>query len=201
VIGPAAAAPTAARTSAQARVPSGDGRLVSACLAGDEQAWAALVRKYKNLVYAIPLRYGASPEDASDVFQQVCVELFQELPRLRNTQCLRGWLITVAAHQSFHWKRRHARRQGHEVEGLDSEQFATLPVDVAAELERDQLVREAVMRLPERCQELVRLLFFEQPPLPYTEVARRLGLATGSIGFIRGRCLRRLHKALAELGF
>jgi hypothetical protein len=47
---------------------------------------------------------------------------------------------------------------------------------------------------------LVRLLFYEQPPLPYAEVARKLGLATGSIGFTRGRCLERLHKIL-ELGF
>jgi DNA-directed RNA polymerase specialized sigma24 family protein len=45
------------------------------------------------------------------------------------------------------------------------------------------------------------MLFFEQPPLPYTEVAQKLGLATGSIGFIRGRCLNRLQKILGELGF
>jgi hypothetical protein len=45
------------------------------------------------------------------------------------------------------------------------------------------------------------MLFFEQPPLPYAEVARRLGLATGSIGFIRGRCLERLRKLLMESGF
>jgi hypothetical protein len=45
------------------------------------------------------------------------------------------------------------------------------------------------------------MLFFEQPPRPYNEVAQALGLATGSIGFIRGRCLGRLQKILAELGF
>jgi hypothetical protein len=32
-------------------------------------------------------------------------------------------------------------------------------------------------------------------------VARRLNLATGSIGFIRGRCLKRLKKLLQEKGF
>ena len=47
---------------------------------------------------------------------------------------------------------------------------------------------------------MIRLLFYEQPPLPYVEVARRLGLATGSIGFIRGRCLKRLQKELEEQG-
>jgi len=37
--------------------------------------------------------------------------------------------------------------------------------------------------------------------LRYQEVAKRLGLATGSIGFIRGRCLRRLQRALEKAGF
>jgi hypothetical protein len=32
-------------------------------------------------------------------------------------------------------------------------------------------------------------------------VAKRLRLATGSIGFIRGRCLKRLKEILEEKGF
>jgi len=179
-----------------------DRELVSACLAGDQSAWAALIAKYKNLIHAVPLRYGASRDDAADVFQAVCVELFHELPRLRKTDNLRAWLVTVAAHQSFHWKQRHRRRQSREVEGMEPEELpAVLPPEIAAELEREQLVREAIVRLPPRCQEMMRLLFWEHPPLSYAEVARRLGLATGSIGFIRGRCLLRLQKELEELGF
>jgi DNA-directed RNA polymerase specialized sigma24 family protein len=67
--------------------------------------------------------------------------------------------------------------------------------------ERAQMVREAVARLKPRCAEMIRLLFFKDPPAPYLEVARRLGLATGSIGFIRGRCLGQLQKLLAKMGF
>ena len=52
-----------------------------------------------------------------------------------------------------------------------------------------------------RCQEMIRLLFFSDPPLPYNEVAQRLGLATGSIGFIRGRCLKKLQSVLEDMGF
>lgn len=182
--------------------PNSDRRLVAACLAGSEEAWATLVHRYKNLIYSIPLRYGAEPADAADIFQAVCIELFQELPRLRNADTLRSWLVTVAAHQSYHWKRRRLRKAEKEVEGLEEEALpAVLPPDVAAELEREQLVREAVAALPPRCREMVRMLFYEDPPLSYAEVARRLDLATGSIGFIRGRCLNRLQKALEELGF
>jgi hypothetical protein len=37
--------------------------------------------------------------------------------------------------------------------------------------------------------------------MPYNEVAKRLRLAKGSIGFIRGRCLKRMKKILEERGF
>jgi RNA polymerase sigma factor (sigma-70 family) len=72
---------------------------------------------------------------------------------------------------------------------------------MAEEIEREQMLKEAAASLSPRCQEMIRLLFYQEPPLPYREVARRLGLATGSIGFIRGRCLQRLQKKLQAMGF
>jgi RNA polymerase sigma factor (sigma-70 family) len=180
----------------------GDRALIVACLEGDDNAWEALVDKYKSLVFSVPLRYGACRNDAADIFQAVCVELFNELPRLRNTDSIRAWLMTVAAHQSYHWKQKQRKKRAREVEGVETDDLpAVLPPEIATELEREQLVREAIGRLPARCQEMMRLLFWESPPIPYAEVARRLGLATGSIGFIRARCLERLQKALEELGF
>jgi DNA-directed RNA polymerase specialized sigma24 family protein len=43
-------------------------------------------------------------------------------------------------------------------------------------------------------------LFFELPARPYEEVAKELGLAIGSIGFIRRRCLNKLRDRLEALG-
>jgi RNA polymerase sigma factor (sigma-70 family) len=65
--------------------------------------------------------------------------------------------------------------------------------------EREQMMRNVISALPARCKELVHMLFFEDPPVPYQEVAERLGIATGSIGFIRQRCLGRLKKSVTEL--
>ena len=180
-----------------------DSRLVRECMAGNEQAWAALIEKYKNLIYSIPIKYGATREDAADILQAVCLELFSELSRLRKTGSLRSWLITITAHKCFHWKRKQQRRGEIELDELDGEESEeeAAPSELAEETEREQIVREAVARLPSRCQEMIRLLFYEHPPLPYNEVAQRLGLATGSIGFIRGRCLKRLEKTLREMGF
>jgi RNA polymerase sigma factor (sigma-70 family) len=197
------------RASRQSRAAAGhtgwdDDRLLSECLKGNEQAWEALIEKYKNLIYSIPIRYGMTREDAADLFQAVCLELYSALPTLRKAGSLRSWLITVAAHKAFHWKRQQRRRSGMEVEGTDQEELAqSVPAspETVEEWENAQMVRDAMADLPERCGEMIRLLFFEHPPVPYEELARRLGLATGSIGFIRGRCLKRLGKRLKEMGF
>ena len=69
------------------------------------------------------------------------------------------------------------------------------------EVEREQALRDAVSALPPRCQRLIQMLFFESPPRPYQEIARMLDLASGSIGFIRGRCLDRLRTQLQKNGF
>ena len=61
-------------------------------------------------------------------------------------------------------------------------------------------MRSAIEQLPPRCQVLVRLLFYEDPPLPYEAVAQRLGLATGSIGLTRSRCLKKLQRILDGTG-
>ncbi len=196
-----------AATPFSASVPDiawSDERLVGQCLKGDERAWAALIDKYKNLIYSIPIKYGAAREDAADLFQAVCLELFSELPKLRKAGALRSWLISITVHKAFHWKKKARRRSDIESPGMDQdliEQSAPESRAFIEELEREQMVRDAVSRLPARCKEMVRLLFYEQPPIPYAEVSQRLGLATGSIGFIRGRCLKRLQKLLDDMGF
>lgn len=177
-------------------------RLVEECLRGNEQAWDALVDRYKSLVYSIPMRYGASHQDAADIFQSVWLDLFNELPRLREPEALQGWLVRVTANKCYHWKRAQTSR-GEDSNGteIDVESGADLPIETLAVMEREQLVREAIDDLPPRCRQMIELLFFEQPPRPYSEVAARLRLAKGSIGFIRGRCLKRLKRILEERGF
>lgn len=180
-----------------------DERLVSACLDGDDRAWNALIHKYKRLIYSIALRYHTSPEDAADIFQSVCLDLFSELSRVREAGALRGWLMTVTSHTALRWRRRALRRDLVERPDIDASIVGELnpsPDNDQAAVEQAQDLREAVARLPERCQAMLRMLFFEDPPRPYSEVAASLGLATGSIGFIRGRCLDKLKKVMGDHG-
>jgi DNA-directed RNA polymerase specialized sigma24 family protein len=63
------------------------------------------------------------------------------------------------------------------------------------------MLREAMVKLTPQCRRLVELLFLETPPRPYAEVAAELGLAPGSIGFTRQKCIDRLRRYLDDLGF
>ena len=183
--------------------PAGtDARLVRQCLRGNEEAWSALIDKYKKLIFSIPIKYGFSRDDASDIFQAVCVELLSGLPKLGKAEALPKWIIQVTAHKCFHHKRQLQRT---ETRQSDDESFdASVPAvteGALEEAEKEQALREAVSSLPPRCRRLIRMLFFEEVPRPYQQLAAELGLATGSVGFIRQRCLERLHKKLVEAGF
>ena len=180
-----------------------DSRLVGACLRSDQQAWSALIDRYKNLIFSIPIKYGFSREDAADIFQSACVELFNGLPKLREVKALPKWIIQVTAHLCARHRRELQHSGGTNAE--DIEQVLTsphgLPEAPLKEAEQDQALRHAMATLPLRCRDLVQMLFFEVPSLPYADVARKLGLAPGSIGFIRGRCLQKLRRAMAEAGY
>jgi RNA polymerase sigma factor (sigma-70 family) len=179
-----------------------DERLVKECLQGNEQAWSALIDRYKNLIFSIPIKYEFSREDASDIFQTVCVELLSNLRGLRKPRAIAKWLIQTTSHACLHHKHREQRyvaaddlpEAADEAAGARTEQ-------IIREAEEEQILRDSLAELRPRCARLVRMLFFDTPTLPYSEIAKQLGLATGSIGFIRGRCLDHLRKQLLTRGW
>ena len=58
----------------------------------------------------------------------------------------------------------------------------------------DRILRQAVEQLPERCRQLITLLFYSGNDLGYDEIARRLEIPRDSMGPTRARCLPRPTK-------
>ena len=191
--------------AATARAPAlfSDDKLIKNCLNGDPEAWAALIDKYKNLIYSIPIKLGMY-QDAADIFQAVCVDLLLELPRLREHRALPKWLMQACYHKCVHYRRSAGRLVELEPEVAERPHDNSdheLPDSMLVQLEQEQSLRDAISEMPERCERMIQMLFFETPSRPYEEVAQELGLAIGSIGFIRGRCLAQLKKRLEKRGF
>jgi len=188
-----------------------DERLVRECRKGNQIAWSALIEKYKNLIFSIPIKFGLPREDAADIFQAVCVDLLSSLPKLREPRALAKWLMQTSLHKCLRSKKDRLnlvddlevldRRREDERNPSARASGDELPEEMLYQVQREQSVREALAALPPRCGRMVSMLFFDDPPRPYQEVAKELGVASGSIGFIRGRCLKKMRQLLEEKGF
>jgi RNA polymerase sigma factor (sigma-70 family) len=127
-----------------------------------------------------------------------------ELPRLREHRALPKWLMQACYHKCVHYRRSAGRLVELEPEVAERPHDNSdheLPDSMLVQLEQEQSLRDAISEMPERCERMIQMLFFETPSRPYEEVAQELGLAIGSIGFIRGRCLAQLKKRLEKRGF
>jgi len=182
-----------------------DRELLLACRRGDQAAWESLVRRYQRLIYTIPRRAGLNDDLAADVFQEVFATLFEKLEEIESPERLKAWLVTTARRKTWRSINRENRMQtvGDDDETGEAElsklaDAALLPDEALIQLEEQHTVRLAVGQLDERCGKLLTLLFYEDEPLPYSEIAARIGTPEGSIGPTRARCLQKLLKILEK---
>ena len=179
----------------------GDAELVAACARGEARSWRELVQRYRRLVFGIPRALGLQPADAEEVFQHTFFELLRALPRLRDAQRLSGWLATTAHREAIRIRRGDRRRTQLAEVVMNEGLFQDAPpgADKAIEqlYEREQLQR-VLEQLGDPCRRLL-LARFADPPQPYEALAAELGLAIGSLGPTRARCLGRLRNQLSRL--
>jgi RNA polymerase sigma factor (sigma-70 family) len=174
------------------------GALVAGVGDGDRDAWNELIERYAPLVWSICARYQLSRPDIDDVGQNVWLLLVENIGKLRDPAALPGWLATTTRHECLRVLRA-ARRHDHA--DLPPEEQIPLDPDAATieqeviEAERNAALRAAFAELAPNCHELLSLLITD-PPLSYADISARLGLAIGSIGPTRARCLERLRRSL-----
>jgi RNA polymerase sigma factor (sigma-70 family) len=173
--------------------------LVRRCRSGDDQAWEALIRRYASLINGIGLRYGLGEYDRADVFQAVCIELWQHLGKISDPQRLPGWLITVTGRVCWqHLRQKYVKQE----RVLNDDDLVTLmdrdllPEERSLVAERWSALFHAVQNLDGRCRAMVWGLFFDPAQPSYEELSKRLGMAKDSVGPVRLRCLAKLRHAL-----
>jgi RNA polymerase sigma factor (sigma-70 family) len=170
--------------------------LVAAADAGDEGAWATLVKRFSGLVWSVVRAHGLGGADAADVCQTTWLLCVEHLGSVRQPESLGAWLATTARHESLRVLRRSFRQVPTDVD-IDApveDDLAAIDARSAADEQRRALW-SAFERLSPPCQSLLRV-FMADPPPSYNEVAAALEMPIGSIGPTRGRCLERLRQAL-----
>jgi RNA polymerase sigma factor (sigma-70 family) len=179
-----------------------DPELVQRCLAGDPTAWEALVSRYADLVFGIARKQGVGADGCADVVQDVFLALLTGLPRLRRSDRLLGWVVKAARREAWRKVRTSRRAARDDARAARSEADPSpLPAAAVEELELRHLVREAYATLGPRCRSVLDPLFLEEDARAYASLARELGVAVGSLGSARRRCLRELRRELLRRGY
>jgi RNA polymerase sigma factor (sigma-70 family) len=185
-----------------------DDELLQGCRQGRADAWSSLVRRYQRLVYTVPRRAGLPDEAAADVFQTTFTRLLENLARIDDASRVRAWLVTTARRETLRQLELAQRTVSGDEPGADDgptllervPDEGPLPEALLSELQQHDRLRQAVERLEPRARQFVELLFLQEDPLPYSEIAARLGIAEGSIGPTRARVLAKLRALMQEPG-
>lgn len=181
-----------------------DAALIKRCRENDETAWDELVERYQRLIFAIPRRAGLTEEQASDVFQDVFLTLFEKIDTIEQPERIRSWMVTTAKFKTWAVVRGSKGFYSPETEEEMEAEMASiadgspLADELLVELEEQHLIRSALRELEERCQQILSMIYLRDPAASYAEVAISIGVGETSISPLRTRCLKKLGKILTK---
>jgi RNA polymerase sigma-70 factor (ECF subfamily) len=189
-------------TAASSQVSAGDEELVAAAKDGNELAFEAIVKRHRQRIFGLALRYTRSQEDAEDVVQQTFHRAFIHLLGFEGRSSFSTWLSSIAInHALMLLRKRHALRELPIDDSSDHEgakpalEIADASPDPEAsylKAERARLLCAAVQELSPGMLRAVELQ--ELGELTTRETAQRMGL---SVSAVKAR-LFRARKSLAK---
>ncbi len=165
--------------------------LLERCRAGDQTAWATLVRSFERYVFVVCVRgYGLRSEEAEDIFQETFARTWPNLERIPHEEALRAWVGQVARRLCIDHVRALARTR------LAADAAAGV-APLAERLDGIELaldVRDALDALPMGNREVLDR-FFRQGQ-SYRQISDELGIAQGTVASRISRSLERLRGLL-----
>jgi RNA polymerase sigma-70 factor, ECF subfamily len=161
-----------------------DNELVEQAAKGDGESFTELCRRYYGAMVAIGHAILRDRHLAEDAAQQAFAKAAVHLPKLRKADQFGSWLAAICRNEA-----RDLARTRRDILVEDEPPVAEGGSDAA---ESDQIVREALNRLPAEAKEVIYLRFYDG--LSYDRISAVLGISEQAIN---GR-LRRAKKRLAQ---
>lgn len=166
-----------------------DAELLAAHVAGDDTAFAELVRRHRDRLWAVALRTLGDREEAADAVQEALLSAYRRAGTFRGDSAVTTWLHRIVVNACLDRFRRRASRPTTPLADLDPASRR----DDAGEAELRIDVTRALAQIPD-AQRLA-LVLVDMQGLPVAEAAQVLGVPEGTV---KSRCARG-RAALAPL--
>ena len=156
----------------------------------DQQAYAELMRLYRDSIYYMLMRMVKNKDDAEDLTLMTFGKAFRYLDKYTPQYAFSTWLYRIALNNSIDFLRVKNNMPQYFEEDLyttsatsiidqSEDNFQRTPEDEVIDKQRLQLLRAAVSELPERYRRVIELRYYED--LAYEEIAERLGLTLSNV--------------------
>lgn len=189
-------------TSAEVATQLLDREAVERAQQGDTAAFAEIVQRYRNDVYAYLRTRLLQPTDADDLVQEVFLRCYQGMERFDSSRLMRPYLVGIARNLL----RERARQLNSRKEVAWTELCLELDQDAAAsdtqhEDADDRLYDDIIGHLPQCLKHLgsnarEALLLHYRSKLKLTEISERLERSVGAVKLLMYRARQSLKRCL-----
>lgn len=166
-----------------------DAALLRAHVAGDRYAFAELVRRHRDRLWAVALRTLGDREEAADALQDALISAFRSADRFRGDAAVTTWLHRIVVNACLDRVRRRQSRPT--VPLADTDPHPIAPVDSDTALD----VRAALAKLPH--EQRAALVLVDIEGYPVGDAAAILQVPEGTV---KSRCARGRARLAALLG-
>lgn len=165
-----------------------ESRLIRESLAGDSDAFTALVRRHQGRVFRLAGRFFRRPEEVEEVAQETFLRAWTKLGTYRAQAPFEHWLSRLCLRCAYD----RLRRRRVETEPLEERGAEAADTDPDARLEVERLLS----RLPAADRFL--LILLEGEGWSVAEIAERLGWTQVNVKVRAHRARKRLRRILEE---
>jgi RNA polymerase sigma factor (sigma-70 family) len=182
-----------------------DVALVKRATAGDQKAFKAIERRYKNAVAMIVYRLVRERNQVADLTQEIFIKAFQHLDDFDYKHQFASWLFKIANNHCIDY----IRKKKLKIYSID-EQIRTDDGEVEYEIpdstyepdlnilreQKVRMIRQAIESLPEKYRAIIVLRHQEE--LSYEEIAQKTGLPVNTVKVQLFRAREMLYKFLKD---
>ena len=176
-----------------------DAELIQHSLQGDQNAFAALVRKYQKGVHALAWRKIGDFHIAQEITQDAFLKAYKNLSDLKNHNLFAGWLYVIAARLCYDWRQKNAipvasldNIDASEVDKVSYSRYTAEKQAAEADETRREVVKKLLQKLPESERTVITLFYLGE--MTINAIGEFLGVSPNTVKSRLSRARNRLKK-------